>query len=642
MLQSIRDRLTGPIVWFIIGLICIPFAFWGIESYNSGGGDPVVAKVGSQEITQSQLETAYRQRYQQFQSMLGDQFRADMIDPARFRQTILDNMVQEAMLQQYARENGYRAGDAALIGYLTSIPAFQKDGKFSPEQYRDLLARQNMRPEQFEQEVRDSLVIDQLRATVLDTAIVTDRAAADAYRLARQKRRVKVASLPVSRYAAAVQVSDEDLKAAYEQQKSRFMSPERIKLSYVVLDRAALEPAGDPGDDVLRVIYDAERATQFASEEERKARHVLIAFGADKAAAKEKAESIVQQLRQGADFATLAKQQSDDTGSKAQGGELGWVRRGMMVPSFEEALFKLKPGEISDPVESQFGWHVIQLEDVRAAEVKPFEDPEVRSRLIELYRSREADRRFTELNEQIEALAFENPNSLEPVAKAIGAPVQTTDWFSRGGGAGIAADPAVQKAAFAPELIDDGENSKPIALSDGRTVVIRKAEYEPAAQRPFEDVAPVLKSELQRSAAAKQAEADAEAVLAAIRDGRAWGQAIAEKQATQTFDGELTRQTESVDPAIASAAFSLPRPVEGQPSATKVTLSSGDVALVMLEAVDDPAAPPDSDPDLRRLKQQMRDAAAGAEFAALAQELRKEMEVDVKAAAIAQPSRPGP
>ena len=175
MLQSIRDRLTGPLVWFVVGLIAIPFAFWGIDSFNTGGGDPVMAEVGDQKITQNEFSRAYEQRYQQYRSLLGENFRADLFDENQFRRLTLDDMVQESALRQFARASGYRASDAVLRDYLVSIPAFQKDGRFSAETYRELLQRQNLPVDRYEAQLRESLVIDQLRGAVQDTSFATEQ-----------------------------------------------------------------------------------------------------------------------------------------------------------------------------------------------------------------------------------------------------------------------------------------------------------------------------------------------------------------------------------------------------------------------------------------------------------------------------------
>lgn len=627
MLQSIRDRLTGPIVWFVIGLICIPFAFWGIESFRTDGGDPVVAQVGDQEITQAQFRAGYEQRYRQLQQLLGENFSPDMIDQARLRQNVLDDMVQESVMRQYTREAGYRASDAAVFGYLSSIPQFQQDGKFSAQIYKDLLARQGMQPQRFESQLRESLVIDQLRESVVDSAFVTPAEAQLAYRISAQSRDVAVAVVSADKFRDQVSVSQEQIAQRYEEQKSRFKAAERIRLAYVELDLAALPPAQNPGAEVLKVMYDAEKDSRFSTAEERKARHILVSFGADKSAAKRKIEQIAAQLKGGADFAEIARAQSDDTGSRQAGGDLGWVRRGMMTASFEEALFGLPQGQLSEPVETEFGWHLIRVDEIRQPTVKSFDDPEVQSALLALFQAREAEKRFQELSEKLEQLAFENPAALEPVAQALGLQVKTTDWFTRDSGTGIAAQDAVRQAAFSGEVLDDNENSRPLPIGENRIAVVRKAEYEAPRQRTLEEVAETIRSELQAEAAKAQAALKAGQLMTALAGNEPLAEAAAASGAEIVHDGSLKRDSTAVDRAIVEAVFRLPRPADHQPQLRQVDLANGDIAVVALRKVEDPAAEAGG---AQSETARLRDAVAGAEFLALREAIEKRVKVQIK------------
>lgn len=630
MLQSMRDRLTGPIVWFIVGLICIPFAFWGIQSFNSGGADPVVAKVGHQKITQQEFQNAYRRQYQQLQGLMGENFRPEMIDPNRFRESVLKQLVQESLLSQRAGDAGYRASNAALFDYLSSVPAFQDNGRFSAETYKHLLARQGMQTTEFERQMRQSLAIDQLRQSVVETAFVTDKDAYQSFRLAQQTRELGVAQFPVSKYMAVVQITDEQVAQRYEAHKSRYMSPERIKLAYLELDLDKLPKAATPGPDVLKVIYDAEKDALFASQEERRARHILVSFGADKAAAKAKIEGIAQQLAGGADFAALARSNSDDAGSKAEGGDLGWVRRGMMVKPFEDALFALQAGATSAPVESEFGWHLIRLDDLKPAQIQPFEAPEVQARLLEIYQSRETEKRFQEQSEKLEQLAFENPTSLDVAARELGLAIQTTDWFSREGGAGLAGVEAVRQAAFSPEVLTDNENSTPLAVGEGRVAVVRKSEYEATRQRPLEEVSDAIRTELKAEAAKARAQADAAELIVLVKGGQPLEAAAVAKGATLGFKGALHRNDTTVDSAITAAAFRMPHPQAGTPAVSQLVLASGDVAVIALTAVNDPPPASTAAEGMQRDAAQLRDSLGGAEFSAYSKDIEKKLKVDIK------------
>ncbi|WP_428312585.1 SurA N-terminal domain-containing protein [Hydrocarboniphaga sp.] len=627
MLQNIRDRLSGPIVWFVIGLICIPFAFWGIESFKGGSTDPVVAKVGDHEITQAEFRQGYDQRYQQLQQMLGESFKPGMIDQARFRKNVLDDMVQEQVLRQYSHEAGYRASDAAVFNYLSSVPAFQENGKFSAQIYRDLLARRGLQPQRFEGDLRQSLVIDQLRESISDSAFVSEEEAQITRRISGQTRDIGMAVLPIARFQKDVQVTDAQIAARYEENKANYMAPERLKLAYVDLDLDKLPKAENPGADVLKVAYDAEKDSRFTGTEERRASHILIAFGADKSAAKAKIEKIQAELKGGAGFAEEAKKNSDDPGSKTQGGDLGWVKRGMMTKSFEDALFALKSGETSDVVETEFGYHLIKLDELKAPAARAFDDPSVQAELLELYQQREAQKRFQETSDKLEQLAFESPTSLDGVAQTLGLKVETTDWFTRAGGPGILAQEAVKTAAFSPEVLNDNENSKPLSVGPGRVVVIRKSEYEAPRQRPQNEVADGIREELKLAAAKTQAAAKSRELLAALRKGDSLDAASAAAGAEMHADANVTRSGNTPERAVIDAAFKLPRPADGKPSAGEVTLANGDLAVILLRKIDEPSGNPGT---AQREVAQLREAVAGAEYAAMRKSLEKNIKVKIE------------
>jgi peptidyl-prolyl cis-trans isomerase D len=639
MLQSLKDRMTGPLLWFVIGIIVIPFAFFGIETFRSGGTDPTVARVGDQKITQSQLRAGYDQRLAQLQAMMGDGFRADLIDQRRFRQAVLDDMVQELVLRQHVQDAGYRASDALLFDALSTIPAFQENGRFSSEAYRNRLALQGYTPARFEKQMRDSLLIDQMREGILASTIVSDAAAAQAWRVERQRRQLAYAVYEASRYLPRITVDATQVQARYEEQKARYLAPERMRLAYVELSLDALPPADRPADEVLKVLYDADRATRFSTPEERRARHILINFGADKAAARTRLESVAEKIRKGADFASMARSHSEDGGSAGDGGDLGWIRLGQMTEKFERALFGLKAGELSEPIETEFGWHLIRVEQVREATTRAFSDPAVQAELLRIYRRRDAERRYQDYSDQLERLAFEVSGSLDPAAKALGSEVRMTDWFTRAAGDGIAAHSAVREAAFSADVLEADENSRLLSIGDNHLVVVRKAGHEPSRQRPLEEVADLIRDQLRHEQARAQAVERAQATLAALAEGHPLERAAREQAGTFKAPGWVGRNHAELDAAVLEALFRLPRPDDGRPRYSSVTLPNGDAVVVALTAVEDAVWPPESEQERRLNVARLREAMAGAEFSAYLADLQRRVKVKF----IAQPdSEPTP
>jgi peptidyl-prolyl cis-trans isomerase D len=632
MMQQIRDSLNGPlIVGVLLAIIGIPFAFSGIEGYFQSNANPTIAKVGDTKITQDQLRRAYDQRYRQLQQLLGENFRADQINPQRMRENVLQDMVQDALLRAEARNSGYRAGDAALRDYLTAIPAFQDGGKFSPERYRQLLAQNGYTPDSFEAQQRDSLIVDQLRDSILGSAVVTADEAALATRLAKQERDFSYLQFDPAKYLPTVNVTPEQVAARYEERKATLQAPERMKLAYVELSQGSIQKAEAPGADILKTLYEAEKS-RFTTPETRRASHILVNFGADKDAARKKIESLSAKLKSGSDFAELAKSVSDDTGSKDKGGDLGIVKRGdgLLPPKFEAALYAMNAaGEVSEPVETEFGWHIIKLTELVPAHTEAFDAPAVQKALTDLYVNKDLQAKVQEKTQQLEQLAFENESTLEPVAKALGLSVQTTDWFTRAGGAGIAATPAVIEAAFSRDVLTDGVNSKPIALDADRLVVIRKAEYEAPRQRELAEVEATLREALRNEEARKLADADAAKALADIKAGKSIDEVAASVGATVQKQDGVTRNKSGVGLALLQTAFKLPRPVGAAVSAGNATLEDGAVAVIAVSSVRDGREKDGHERDTELAT--LRDARAGAEFNAYREALKKTIKVDVKA-----------
>ncbi|WP_029920649.1 SurA N-terminal domain-containing protein [Nevskia soli] len=633
MLQTIRDRMTGPILWGIVGVLIVPFAFFGIQSLQSGGGaDPTVAEVGGVKITQSQFHGAYQRAYQDLQQRMGPDFRADELQQNQLRDNVLKSLVQDLVLQQYTRDTGYRIDDAGVREYLEAMPYFQENGHFSADRYRSALSSVGQSPEQFEARVRQQLPVEQLRGAVLDSAFITPREGEAAWKLQRQQRVFSYVKFEPAKYLASVTVSDDQVKQRYEQKKDSYKAPERIKLAYVELALDQLPKAAAPSADVLKAIYEARKAGLFSTPEQRRASHILIAFGADKDAAKKKADDLYDKIKAGADFAELAKANSDDPGSKNKGGDLGLVKHGMMVPKFESALFALnKAGEVSEPVQTEFGWHLIKLDELKPAETQAFDDPAVQKQLLDLYQQQDAVTRFNDMSTKLDQMSFENPASLDPVAKALNLQVKTTDWFTRKGGGDIAANQAVIAAAFSSELIKDDNNSKPIAIDPQHLVVVRKAEYEAPRQLQQADVAEQIRGELKDEAAKAKAKAGADALLKSLADGQTFELATKAAGVASVSPGAVQRDNKDLPPALVQALFKMPHPASGKLGYGQAALDNGDIAVIALSAVNDPATQSSDVKDMQSAGLQLRNARAGSEFSAYRDAVEKEVKVKIKA-----------
>jgi len=633
MLQTIRDRMTGPVLWGIIGVLIIPFALFGIQSLQgSGSADPTVAEVGGVKITQSQFRNAYQRAYQELQQRLGENFRADEVQQAKLRESVLKSLVQNLVMEQYTRSVGYRVDDAGIREYIEAMPYFQDAGHFSADRYRATLTSAGQSPEQFETQLRERLPVEQLRGAVLNSAFVTTHESVAAWKLQHQQRVFSYVKFDPAQYLPAIVISDDQVKQRYDQQKDSYKAPERVKLAYVELALDQMPKAAAPGTDALKSIYEARKASLFSTPEERRASHILIAFGADKDAAKKKADDLYAKIKAGADFAELATANSDDTGSKGKGGDLGWVKHGMMVPKFESTLFSMdKAGDVSEPVQTQFGWHLIKLQEVKAATTMPFDDPAVQKQLLDLYQQHDAVVSFNDASTKLEQLSFENSGSLDAVSKALSLPVQTSDWFTPKGGGGIAANQAVITAAFSPDVLKDDNNSKPIALDPQHLVVIRKSEYEAPRQLQLAEVTDQIRTQLKQEAAKAQAQAAAAALLKSLNDGQSFDVATKAAKLTEVSPGAVERDNKDLPPALLTALFSMPHPAPDKLGYTQADLDGDAVAVIALSSVRDPAPQPTDETALRSFATQQRNALAGLELSAYRSEVEKQIKIKTEA-----------
>lgn len=620
MLQSLRDHSHGLMAWIIVILICIPFALWGINEYFSAASQVIVAKVNGDELELKEFQQGYQGYRQQLQSLLGGQIPA-AFNEDRLKEQSLNQMVAALLEQQTAAEAGMRVGDRQVSKTIQSLPAFQRDGKFARDLYERQIEANGMTPAVFEEKVRRDLLTEQLRQAVAATAFVSKKdadwvAAGDA-----EKRAIAYINLSAEPVKAALQIKDEDVLAYYEKHRDRYMSPELVKVLYLELSLTDMAKEVAVNEDAVKAYYDA-HAANFTVPEQRRARHILIqlakdASASDEAAARTRALEILGQARSGQSFETLARERSEDLGSKAQGGDLGFFGQGVMDPAFDKTVFEMKPGELPEPVRSRFGYHIIRLEEIKAGSTKGF--AEARTDVEKAYRREQAERQFFEQAEQLATLTFENPDTLEVAAKQLGLSVQESDFFPRTGGAGIAAQEKVFDTAFSPEVLEERANSEVLDLGDEHAVVLRVKEHRPAERRKLDEVRSEIVSTIQSEKAKAMTEERGKALLKRLQDGEDRAKLAAAEKLEWKDVPDLGRRTDQVDPVLRHSAFRLPRPAGTGPSYGGVALDGGDYALIAVLGVTDgdPAKLTDKErQDTRERLQRAASEAAWQDFIA--------------------------
>lgn len=608
MLQKLRDKTSGWIATAVLGLLIIPFAFVGVNEYMTSGGDTGVAKVQAppnwwasapnwwpvsmlwqhEEVTLEEFRAAFEQARQQQRQALGENFDPRAFETQENKLLVLDQLIDQRVLKLTSRQAGVVISDAAVREAIASEPQFQVDGKFDPNRYALLLSSQipPLTPLQFQQDQRERMQVGLIPMGINDSAFITTKKLDQLIKLLGETRDITIAQLPPPAEDTAP-VTDAQIKAWYEAHAAEFRQGESVTLEYVEIT-AAGQPVPPVDEAALRKRYEQEQS-RFMSGEQRLASHILIAAPADAdaatlKAAEQKAAALAEQARQpGADFAALAKANTQDPGSKDSGGDLGWVDRGVMVKPFEDALFSMQAGEVRGPVKTDFGFHVLKLREIKGSQGKSFED--VREELAHEEAEAAGERAYNEQAGRVVNEVLKNPTALAPAAKALGLQVQKLGPFSRATASGIAANPAVLRAAFSDALVQDGTVSDPIEIAPGHSVLIRVLQHTPEQAQPLDQVRDAVIAAIRADRMSKASEAAADAVLARIAKGESLS-AIAAADGLQVGQiPGLPRGAPMPSPEINAAVFSAQRPAEGKVSSGKAQAYDGRYVVFVVDTV---------------------------------------------------------
>ena len=655
MLQALREKMTGWIAIGIVILLAIPFAFFGMEQYLFQSGASYVARVEAppswwrsapdlwpvrklvwkdETISVEDFRRAFEQERQQTRIEMGDAYDPRAFESIENRRRVAEGLVDQAVLRLAADNRGIAVGDAQVAAQIQQFAAFQVDGQFNLERYQLALQTQvpPQTPRQFEAAIRESLQQSLIPVQVAESAFATPSQVERLMVLLGERRDVEFAVMPAPGPDTG-EVGEDEIQAWYDANPADFRAPETVTIEYLEMDDSVVEVDDMPTEEELRAHYASQRA-RFAGDEERLASHILIEVPADAddptaQAAQARARELAEQARaEGADFAELAREHSDDFGSADAGGDLDWVEPGAMVPEFEQALFEMEPGEVSDPVRTDFGWHVLLLRDVRGGEdAVPFE--EVREELARELSGSSRERAYSELVGRVVDQAYRDPNSLEPAAAVGDFEIRTAGPFARGGGEGIAAHPAVERAAFTESLIEDGTVSDPIEVGTNHSVLIRVIGHTPERALPLEEVREEVIAAIRADRSAQRAAAEADAIVDRIAAGESFSEiAEAEGLAVQQVPG-VPRGAPIPHPAAVDAYFAAGVPEEGSASAGQVQLEDGSIVVFAVTAVTpgDPAEASEQEREL--LRQQLAMLAGNDSAAAVLRALRERMKITV-------------
>lgn len=658
VLQAIRERLTGIIAIFIFAILIIPFAFVGVGSYFSSDAVNVIARVNDSDITTTEFTTSFQNYRRRMQSVLGDGF-----DPVQFEQPIikrqhLDNMIDRELIAQVSLQSGLAVDDATLADAIREMQSFQVDGEFNHEVYQSRLVSLGMTPAQYENEMRAELIMDQFPSTLMTSAIATNWELKEYTRLQDQSRAFKAiivkaetaeqetsgsetadppaeAQLQGKTELAEVEVASEvdeaELLAWYEANPDDYRSPEQVIVEYVELDASKLTDNLEPDEEKLQARFDEQKA-RFITPESRLASHILIAVSADAddaaiESARQKAVEVAERAQDGADFAELAQNYSDDAGSASHGGDLGWIEPGFMVQAFEDALFELtlaKP--LSEPIQTGFGWHIIRLADIRPSEGMSFE--EAREIMLQEYIAEQQDLHYLEQADRLVDLIYEDPTTLNAAAEALDLEVQQLGPFSRTDGQELAANSAVVDAAFSDLVLAQGSVSDPVDIGENHMVMLKLKEHLPESVKPFETVRQEVQAAVKRDKAMRVAAQKAEALLARAQSGEDLVP-LAEETGNELLVADDARRQGSPYPAQLIARVFRMSPPETDASRIEVLPLDDGYAIVALESVTDGVLTEDDLISQQNYRRRIANATANAETYGFLRLLRSQSKIEV-------------
>ena len=594
MLITIRERASGVIGWTVAGVIILVFAVWGIGSYFEGVSEIIVATADKIEINQQTYQQAMSDRRRRLVQMMGRNVDAELFSSTAFKRQVVEELIDTTLQNETLHASGFRISDAQLAALIQNTAVFHTDGQFDRDRYELLVQNSGMTIQGYESYQRQQGVVDQLVRGLAQSAIVSTNSIDKAWKLLDQRRIASYTTLEFDNFLDDIQVSETAIEKEYQANLDGYFEPASIQVDYLKLSVEDLGTRLDVDEaDILRMYED--NPDRYRQPGSRSASHILLSVSPDAADAqidlvRQRASEIVARARGGESFASLAEVNSDDKGSAKRGGELGVIRPGTMVKPFEDAVFVMGEGEISEPVRTQYGFHVIRLDRITESRVQSLD--QVRSEIeIEVRRLR-AEERFNELAEILGSTVFEQPDSLEPAADHLGVKVMRSEWFTQDAGTGIAEFQGVRDAAFGNEVLIDGLNSELIEIDQDNLVAVRKVDYRARRQLDLNEARPGLEKRLRAVEASDRMEKAGEDLVARLKSGADWDELlIAHKLARVRLPETTETLLEPLEQVVARVVYAALVPLSGQIAYGGERISPARYAIYRLERVEfgDPA-----------------------------------------------------
>jgi len=617
MLTKIREKSQGAFAWGILIVICVPFAFWGINNYFDNGREAPIATVGDKDFYQRDVNKAYEQFSQSLRGM--------NIDEQTLKGQALQKLIKDEVLLQYVHKQGLVVSDGNVRDYIKGLEYFHTDGKFDEDKYKMMLNAQHISSNEFVSRIKNAILMEQFQNAITESSFATPYDLDAFVKIQFQQRDIQYLTVPLQ--AVDTPPTDAEVNAYFQQHQNDYQSPEQVSVEYVELSESELAKKVVVTEDKLKAFYE-EQKDQYTTPERRKISHILFAVTpkTDDKTALANAQKAKQELAGGKDFTALAKTLSDDKASGKIGGDLGLYSPSVMEKPFDEAASKLALGEVSEPVKTAFGYHLIKVTELTAKSVKSFAD--AKAEVTAAYQKSQVDTAFYEAGEKLTEMSYENPDNLQAVANALGLKVNKTALFTHDQGEGVASDEKIRSMAFSEEVLK-GNNSTPIELSSDRLVVLRMLEHKPAAPQDLATVKPAVVGVLKQDKANQLTEAKAQQIKARLQAGETLQAVATENKLPIKEAKQLSRKGGDLPAALVQAVFKAAKPVGGKASVLVVPVPSGEQVVVSINAVRDGIATDELKNQLSLIGISMARAIGQVEFNDVVDSIQSETDVEI-------------
>ncbi len=616
MLTKIREKSQGAFAGVILTVICVPFVLWGINNYLNDGQEAPVASVGKKDFFQRDVNKAY-EKYQQSLGGLA-------VDEASMKSQALSKLIKDEVLLQYVHQKGLTITDDAIRDFVHTLPYFQTDGKFDEAKYKSMLSSQRMSSPEFVSQIKNALTMEQFQKSILDSSFATPYDIERVFKIQNQQRDVEYVTIPAT--ASTQMPNDDAIKTYYDAHQTQYQVPEQMSVEYVELTLDDLAKTIEVTDEKVKAFYEEQKA-QYSTPERRKVAHILFEINdkQDEKTALEKANKAKADLAT-KDFATLAKELSDDKLTGKDGGDLGLFSAGVMEKDFDNAAISLKQGEVSAPVKSKFGYHLVKVTELTAEEIKTFES--VKDEVAKTYQKSQAENLFYQQGEALTEAAYQNSDNLQAAATQLNLTIKKTGLFTKTQGEGIAADEKIRSVAFSDEVLN-GTNSTPIEMSNDHLVVLRLLEHKAAENKPLEQVKTDVIKAVQTKQAQQQVVEIAKEIKTKLLTGETLAKVAADYKLPVQKEVALKRMKKDFNVMLNEAIFKAAKPVGDKPTIFTVELTAHEQAVVSLSKVQEGVITEDDKKKIELAKKNIAKAVGDSEFNALLNTLEDKVDVEI-------------